>query len=138
MSNISLQKEEATVKIETPITIADEVKELKLVLSAMSEMFLMIRKENSKKNKEALLKADNYANVLNHDGIPINTFYIGYTKKAEFPYILIVNAQGNYVVGDKTFLSLSSAAEYVSGVRRSGWTFWQTIDGVFLKDLYKP
>lgn len=76
--------------------------------------------------------------VFNKDGIPINSTYIGYSRKGDIPSILTVDENGSYYVNDKKFDSLSAAAEYVSGVRRSGWTFWRNItDNKTLKELFR-
>ena len=76
--------------------------------------------------------------VFNKDGIPINSVYIGYSRKGDIPTILTVDENGNYYINDKRFDSLSAAAEYASGVRRSGWTFWRNItDNKTLKELFR-
>ncbi|MBV5346791.1 DUF4357 domain-containing protein [bacterium] len=138
MIDVSLKKEVAIVDItKKPITLEEEVKEMRLTLDAMSKMFLLIRQENAKKNKKTLLTKDDFDQIINSDGIPINTFYIGYTEKTTFPHILIVNEKGKYVIGDKAFTTLSAAAEHVTGEKKDGWSFWQTIDGVELKDIFK-
>ena len=139
MSEFSLKKKEATVVVQTKaVTLEEEVKELKIALDAVSKMLFLIRKENAKKDKEVLLKRnDNIGSIINKEGIPINTFYIGYVQNTSYPYILIVNEKGDYVVGDKPFKTLSDAAEYVCGNKIDGFSFWQTIEGIYLKEIYK-
>lgn len=73
---------------------------------------------------------------LNKDGIPIGTVCTGATEKSQFLLYLTVLKDG-YQVGSKIYDSLSAAAEDVSGVRRSGWTFWKLPGGIALKDAYK-
>lgn len=70
----------------------------------------------------------------NKDNIPINTVLIGTSFGKSF--FLEVNRY-NYKVGKNLYLTLSSAAEAVSGNRRSGWTFWKTSSGKSAKEAYK-
>ena len=76
------------------------------------------------------------ADGLNKDGIPIGIVCIGATEKSPFLYYLTVEENG-YTVGSQTYASLSAAAEAVSLVRRSGWTFWKLLNGMTLKEAYK-
>jgi hypothetical protein len=73
---------------------------------------------------------------LNKDGIPIELVCIGETEKQQFPLCMTVKAD-NYQVGLNNYLSVSAAAEAVSGVRRSGWAFWKLPDGRTLKEVFK-
>jgi len=52
-------------------------------------------------------------------------------------YFCQVKSDGFYV-GEKRYDSLSAAAAGISGVRRSGWTFWRLSDGRTVKEVYKP
>lgn len=72
----------------------------------------------------------------NKDGVPVGTVAIGITEKSSFKFYLTVLESG-YQVGVKTYDSLSAAAEAVSKVRRSGWTFWKLPDGRTLKEAFK-
>lgn len=72
----------------------------------------------------------------NKDGVPIGTVAIGETEKSQFKFYLTALADG-YQVGTQKYDSLSAAAEAVSKVRRSGWTFWKLPDGRTLKEAYK-
>lgn len=76
------------------------------------------------------------AGFINKDGIPVGTTCFGATEKSPFLYYLTVETDG-YVVGSRKFASLSAAAEVVSLVRRSGWTFWKLLDGRSLKEAYR-
>jgi hypothetical protein len=76
------------------------------------------------------------AENLNGDGIPLGTICYGVTEKSAFLTYLTVEEDG-YVVGSKVFQSLSAAAEAVSLVRRSGWTFWKLLDGRTLKEAFR-
>lgn len=66
--------------------------------------------------------------------IPEGTVLIGTTRGLS--YFLQVK-DGGFFVGTTKYESLSAAAQGVSGVRRSGWTFWKLSDGRSVKDVYK-
>lgn len=66
--------------------------------------------------------------------IPEGTVLYGSTHGLN--YFLQVK-DGAFWVGDKRYDSLSAAAEAVSGVRRSGWTFWKLPDGRTVKEVFK-
>ena len=86
MAEFSLKKEDIQISQKVPTTLEEEVKELKVALDAVSKMLFLIRKENEKKDKSILLKKDNNSGaVINKEGIPTNTFYIGYTKTTSYP-----------------------------------------------------
>jgi len=72
----------------------------------------------------------------NKDGLPIGLVCIGETEKNTFPLCMTV-AEDGYALGMKTYPSVSAAAEAVSFVRRSGWTFWKVPDGRTLKEVFK-
>lgn len=71
---------------------------------------------------------------LNKDGIPINMVFLGTTFGQSF---LLTVHKFNYSIGNKTYETLSAAAEAVSGNRRSGWAFWKGMDGRTVKELFK-
>lgn len=66
--------------------------------------------------------------------IPNGTVFRGTTKGRT--YFLKVR-DGKFYVGNQEYDSLSSAAAGVSGVRRSGWTFWKLKDGRTAKNAFK-
>lgn len=66
--------------------------------------------------------------------IPEGTTLTGITKG--MPYYLEVK-DGGFFVGIQKYDTLSAAAEGVSGVRRSGWTFWKLPNGRTVKDVFK-
>jgi len=88
-----------------------------------------------KTTKDVPLPIPTFVN-LNKDGIPIGTICLGASEKSPFLFYLTVETDG-YIVGSKKFASLSAAAEAVSLVRRSGWTFWKLVDGRTLKEAYR-
>lgn len=76
----------------------------------------------------------------NKDGIPIGIMLVGTTRGVN--HILMVEEFGYSKVqlfeGEpESYASLSAAAEAVSGVRRSGWTFWKLEDGRTLKEAFR-
>ena len=132
-----------TTTVDTPSneTNADlklKLEEFTIKLDSMASMLRLIRKQATKKYKEQSgEEVIEEENLMNKDGIPLNTVYTGITSKSPYPYILIVDGNGDYKIGEKSFDSLSMAAEFVSGVRRSGWTFWKTFDGRTIKEVFK-
>jgi hypothetical protein len=117
----------------------DKIEDLHLKLESITEMFRMLRKQAIKKDSghakgEEVLVEDA---IVNKDGLPLNTSYIGVTSKSPYPYILVVDQDGTYRIGNEKFTSLSAAAAFVSGVRRSGWTFWRLLDGRTIKEVYR-
>lgn len=117
----------------------NQLKDLKLKLESFTEMFRMLRKQADKKylSEKQAEQVVEEGDVVNKDGLPLKTSYIGITSKSPYPYMLLVDIDGTYKVGNKEFTSLSSAAEFVSGVRRSGWTFWRLLDGRTIKEVYR-
>ena len=99
----------------------------------MQRMIIRMKKQHIVSNDpDAPLPVPN----PNKDGIPVGTVCFGATEKSPFLYYLTVESDG-YIVGSHKFESLSAAAETVSLVRRSGWTFWKLLDGRTLKDAYR-
>lgn len=136
--DVKLQKIDK-VAIDKPLTTEEQLAELKLKMDSMSQMFFMLRKMGkNKKKKEDSEKVLPDNPLINKDGIPINTCFIGYTKNSPYPYILVINEKGEYTLGNKIFDTLSAAAEFVSGVKRSGWLFWKTLEGLSVKEVYRP
>lgn len=68
------------------------------------------------------------------EGVPEGTTLSGQTRGTTY-YLTVKN--GIFMVGASQYKSLSAAAEGVSGVRRSGWTFWKLPDGRTVKDAFK-
>jgi hypothetical protein len=66
--------------------------------------------------------------------IPEGTVLNGKTKGLS--YFLQVKS-GAFYVGNTRYTTLSAAAEAVSGVRRSGLTFWKLDDGRTVKEVFK-
>lgn len=121
--------------MEHPETVEGRLALLEQKLEAMTKAFLAARRELQKKEESEeqrpLAKAGDY----NKDGLPLNMCLIGTSKG--LPYIMSIDGEGRYLVGNTVYGSLSAAAEGVSGVRRSGWTFWKLIDGRTIKEVYR-
>lgn len=100
----------------------------------MSRVIAALRKRVKKDH--SAYEAAGEAEGLNKDSIPVGTVCTGATDKSPFFFYLTVLEDG-YQVGSMIFESLSAAAERVSGVRRSGWTFWKLPGGRTLKEVYK-
>lgn len=70
--------------------------------------------------------------------VPEGTVLIGETRGV--PYYCEVK-DGAFYVGVTQYLTLSAAAQGVSGVRRSGWTFWRLSggkhNGKTVKEVFK-
>ena len=124
----------STVVVLQPKSVEERLQMLEEKLAAMTAAFYATRRVLAKKGRTSH-DAHEESETVNGDDLPLNTAYLGITKGV--PYILTVNDIGEYIVGGKKFGSLSAAAEHVSGVRRSGWTFWKTFDGKTLKEAFR-
>ena len=119
-----------------PQTVEDRLSVLEEKLHAMTVAFYASRKALKQKQAIDEIEQEVFGDVpKNSDGIPLHTAFIGVTKG--IPYLLVVNDLGEYVVGHTKYPSLSAAAEEISGVRRSGWTFWKLPDGTTAKKAFR-
>jgi hypothetical protein len=121
--------------IKKSLSTEDRLKILERQLHALTILFNTVIK-NKKEEHNAYTEAVIDSMPKNNDGVPLYTVAYGHTQMAEAPFILTVNEDG-YYVGNTLYHSLSAAAEAVSGVRRSGWTFWRLHDGRSLKEMFK-
>lgn len=107
---------------------------------SLDSLYLIIKNlQNSPGNKQVVSKIDKQINVNKSDNkIPVGTQLVGITKGV--PYFCSVGQDG-FWVGIRKFDSLSAAAAGVSGVRRSGWSFWKFSTGQYegktVKEVYK-
>jgi hypothetical protein len=108
-----------------------------LMLKIIFALRVKLKKEVHPVRAKAARPAVDAPHGLNKDGIPNELICIGDSEKQQFPLCMTIK-QEHYEIGDRVFPSLSSAAEAVSGVRRSGWTFWKLPDGRTLKEAFKP
>jgi hypothetical protein len=68
--------------------------------------------------------------------IPPGTLLFGKGKNGN--QVILVVTEGDLFIGNKSYNSLSAAAEAISGVvRKSGWAFWKTADGRTAKEAFK-
>ena len=119
-----------------PQTTAERLDRVEEKLEAMTRAFHATRHMLAKKESNSNIVDEVFGGEpKNRDNVPLNSTLIGTTHG--LPYILVVNELGEYMVGTTTYLSLSAAAEGISGVRRSGWVFWKTADGRTAKEAYR-
>jgi len=104
---------------------------LTLSLDSLYEMFKPIRNRLQGRKDHAM---DNkFREVRSENKIPEGTILTG--KSKGLSYYLIVK-KGAFFIGDIEYKSLSAAAEKVSGVRRSGLTFWHFPNGKTVKEKF--
>lgn len=65
--------------------------------------------------------------------IPAGTLLFGKCAKKE---TILVATETGFFIGKTRYNSLSAAAKIVSGIRRSGWTFWKTASGKTAKEAF--
>ena len=117
--------------VTKPLTLEEKVE----VLSRQVEdLFKAFHDVNNIRIKDKRLKNEFPLNPLNKDGVPIGLSLIGVSMRGGV-HVLTVNSDG-YYIGTTKHESLSSAAESVSGVRRSGWTYWKLPDGRTAKEAF--
>jgi uncharacterized coiled-coil protein SlyX len=105
--------------------------------NALDSLFLMVKELRDDIGKErdgklnAVIETNKKENKIE---IPEGTVLTGKTKGLS--YFMHVK-DGGFYVGITRYDSLSAAAEGISGVRRSGWTFWRLPDGKTVKETFK-
>jgi hypothetical protein len=105
--------------------------------NALASMFAMVKALQDDRNAERNNKLAGIIEAKKKDNkieIPEGTILTGKTKGLS--YFLHVK-DGGFYVGITRYDSLSAAAIGVSGVRRSGWTFWTLPDGKTVKEVFK-
>ena len=128
---VPLQKQQNDVEINKPASQEDRIAELEIKLASLAKMLYLFKRSGLPKKKEEVNKKNNI------EGIPVNTCYLGYTKGSIYPYILVVNEEGKFNIGDKEFSTLSDATEFVCGQDTDSLKFWQTIEGMPLGEFIK-
>lgn len=133
--------EEANAEEQNPQSADEKISALEQsvlhLTNALDSMFTMVKdlrdKLDAEKNKaiDAVIAKKKQENKVE---IPEGTILTGKTKGLS--YFMQVKDSAFYV-GITRYDSLSAAAEGVSGVRRSGWTFWKLPDGKSVKDAFK-
>ena len=105
--------------------------------NALDSMFSMVKELRDDLNKERNSKLADIIEAKKKDNkieIPEGTVLTGKTKGLSY---FLHAKEGGFYVGITRYDSLSAAAEGVSGVRRSGWTFWTLPDGKTVKEVFK-
>lgn len=133
--------EEVQVEERQPRTNEEKISSLEqrvsFLTSSMDSVFTMVKKLGDKidtnRNRDigALIEKKKKENKVE---IPEGTILTGTTKGLN--YFMHIK-DGGFYVGITRYESLSAAAEGVSGVRRSGWTFWKLPDGKNVKEALK-
>lgn len=112
----------------------DTVKILRAKLALMTEAFIASRNE-VKELKATIARYREEAIQYGKAAIPVGTILTGSSKGKNF--LAVVEAVDRIKVGNTLYSSLSAAAEGVSGVRRSGWSFWKLPNGGTVKEIFK-
>ncbi len=133
--------EEVQVEERQPQTAEEKIASLEQkvyhLTSSLDSMFTMVKKLGNKidtnRNRDigAFIEKKRKENKVE---IPEGTILTGTTK--DLNYFMHIK-DGGFYVGITRYESLSAAAEGVSGVRRSGWTFWKLPDGKNVKEAFK-
>lgn len=130
-SSVALGKA-AAVEAGVSIVVKPETVEERLVaLEAKIELLIKSISTATKGEKRGGSDPDS---DINKDGIPFYLNLIGVTRGT--PYVLSVMPDA-YYIGNRPYATLSAAAKAVSGVRRSGWTFWKLPNGRTAKEAFK-
>lgn len=123
-----------TAIVSEPITLEEKVSALQRQVEDLIKTFHIVNSARVKdKRQQEIYDNPGFANA-NKDGIPIGLSLMGTSVKGGI-HVLTVNADG-YYIGITKYDSLSAAAEVVSGVRRSGWTYWKLLDGRTIKEAF--
>lgn len=116
------------------VTLEERVKALQQQVEDLVKAFHTVNSVRIKDKRQQEVYDNPYITNANKDGIPIGLSLLGSSIKGGI-HVLTINADG-YYVGITKFDSLSAAAEGVSGVRRSGWTYWKLPDGRTVKEAF--
>jgi hypothetical protein len=120
--------------VTKPMSIEERVEALQKQVEDLVKAFHVVNSIRIKDRRQQ----DRYTQIplanANKDGIPIGLSLMGSSIKGGI-HVLTVNADG-YYIGITKYDSLSAAAEVVSGVRRSGWTYWKLPDGRTAKEVF--
>lgn len=112
--------------------LEQRLNQIALSLDGLYKILNRIRaKIEGESDKDIMQKIER---VKSQNKIPEGTVLAGVTRG--MPYYLEVK-DGSFFVGITKYETLSAAAMGVSGVRRSGWTFWKLPDGRTVKEVFK-
>lgn len=133
-----------TVEVAVPPQSLDErvssveqrINQIALSLDSIHSIMKRLRDKANARKDYAI--AQSIEKVKSDMKIPEGTVLIGITRGV--PYYCEVK-NGAFYVGITQYSTLSAAAEGVSGVRRSGWTFWKMSggkhNGKSMKDIFR-
>lgn len=127
-----------------PVTVGDRLvyleQSIKQHTISLDSLYTIVKEvQNGTERREHVEEIDKAIEANKSDNkIPVGTRLKGTTKGT--PFWCIVKSDGFYI-GITRYDSLSAAAQGVSGVRRSGWTFWKfdngQNEGRSVKEVYK-
>ena len=116
--------------------IENKINQLALSLDSIHSIIKKLRDRSEVRKDYAI--SERIEKTNSDMKIPEGTVLVGITRNA--PYYCEVKS-GAFYVGVTRYSTLSSAAEGVSGVRRSGWTFWRLSGGKHngrtVKEIFK-
>lgn len=129
----------------TPITNTEKIAVIEQriyeLTNSMDSLFTIVKnlrltvEKNNIENDRKIAEKE-----IKNKKIPVGVVLTGTTTKkglcAGITYFLTVREDGFYV-GETKYPTLSAAAEAVSGVRRSGWSFWKLENNKSVKEVYK-
>lgn len=124
-----------SVTTEEKVVILEE--RVYFLTNALDSMFSIVKALRDDLNQEkdhkltAVIEEKRKNNKIE---VPEGTVLTGKTKGLSY---FLLTKDGGFYVGITRYDSLSAAAEGVSGVRRSGWTFWRLPDGKTVKEVFK-
>ena len=126
-----MEKKEAALGVES-----EEKRAISIVVQPITPEEQL---ETLTKRVDELTKSFNamHSSVIKNSHTPANippgTLLFGKSGKKEA--ILVVTETG-FFIGQTRYNSLSAAAKIVSGIRRSGWSFWKTANGRTAKEAF--
>jgi len=122
------------VVVGEPLTLEERVAVLQQQVEGLISAFHNVNSIRIKDKRQQ----ENYDNPClvnaNKDGIPTGISLLGSSVRGGVHFLTV--APDGYYVGITKYESLSAAAEAVSGVRRSGWTYWKMADGRTIKEVF--
>lgn len=126
-------REERPVGVEERLTAVE--KQMLYMTNAHDSLFSMVKQLSDSIDRESHKQIEATVEKKKSDMvIPEGTVLNGSSKGLS--YFLNVK-DGAFYVGLTRYESVSAAAEGVSGVRRSGWTFWKFPDGKSIKEAFR-
>jgi len=117
-------------------TMENRINQLALSIDSLHSIIKKLRDRASARKDYAI--SEKIEKTKSDMKIPEGTVLVGLTRNV--PYYCEVK-NGAFYIGITRYPTLSAAAEGVSGVRRSGWTFWKLSggkhNGKTVKEIFK-